>query len=96
MITHVSESVFNRMNSPWMHVRVVRTASQARVELFTVFEKLVSVIAFRILRFPTGNIYYVCTLEPRLSFGCICSVGFFHVFEVIVKNSLSKVPNSQH
>ena len=45
----------------------------------------------RILRTPMENVDSICSLESRLSFGSIFSVGILNIFEVKMLNPTSRI-----
>ena len=49
------------------------------------------VITSRILRILIKHIDLICSLESRLFFGSICSIGIFSILEVIAKTIFSKI-----
>ena len=58
---------------------------------FAIFEKLVFVITSRMLRIPMEDEGSICSLESKLSFSSISSVGIIDVLKVIAKMSFSKI-----
>ena len=66
----------------------------ARDENFSIFVKLVSLIASKISRTLIEHIDKICNLESGLSFSSIYSVENLDIFEVIAKTSFFQ--NSQN
>ena len=58
-----------------------------RVAHFAIFEKLVLVITFRILRILMEHIESIYSLESELLLITLCSVKILSIFEVIVQNA---------